>query len=41
MSGMHFGDYAADYLALAYGVDPNTAPLIDAFKQERDLKSSP
>jgi glucose/mannose-6-phosphate isomerase len=31
-----FGDYTAYYLAMAYGVDPSSAPAIDAFQAEMD-----
>ena len=31
---LHFGDYTAFYLAMAYGVDPSPVPAIEAFKKE-------
>lgn len=31
---LHFGDYVAFYLAMAYGVDPSPVPAIEAFKKE-------
>lgn len=33
-SCLHFGDYAAYYLAMAYGQNPSSAALFDAFKAE-------
>jgi len=33
-TGLHFGDYAAYYLALAYGVDPTPNPAIEQFMRE-------
>jgi glucose/mannose-6-phosphate isomerase len=33
-TALHFGDYAAYYLAMAYGVDPTPIPAIQDFKQE-------
>jgi len=33
---LHFGDYAAYYLAMAYGVDPTAIPAIEMFKAELD-----
>jgi len=31
---LHFGDYVAYYLSMAYGVDPSPVPAIESFKQE-------
>ena len=31
---LHFGDYTAYYLAMAYGVDPSPVPAIENFKRE-------
>jgi glucose/mannose-6-phosphate isomerase len=31
---LHYGDYVAYYLALAYGVDPAPSPAIDHFRQQ-------
>jgi glucose/mannose-6-phosphate isomerase len=31
---LHFGDYTAYYLAMAYGVDPTPVEAIESFKQE-------
>jgi glucose/mannose-6-phosphate isomerase len=31
---LHFGDYTAYYLAMAYGVDPTAIPAIEMFKSE-------
>jgi glucose/mannose-6-phosphate isomerase len=33
-SSLHFGDYTAYYLAMAYGVDPTPIPAIESFKKE-------
>jgi glucose/mannose-6-phosphate isomerase len=33
-SALHFGDYTAYYLAMAYGVDPTTIETIEALKAE-------
>jgi glucose/mannose-6-phosphate isomerase len=33
-TGLHFGDYTAYYLAVAYGVDPAPSPAIDQFMRE-------
>jgi glucose/mannose-6-phosphate isomerase len=33
-SVLHFGDFTAYYLAMAYGVDPTAIPAIDMFKSE-------
>jgi glucose/mannose-6-phosphate isomerase len=33
-SALHFGDYTAYYLAMAYGVDPTGIPAIEMFKEE-------
>ena len=30
---LHYGDYVAYYLAMAYGVDPTPVPVMDALKQ--------
>jgi glucose/mannose-6-phosphate isomerase len=30
---LHFGDYVAYYLAMAYGVDPTPVDAIEGFKQ--------
>ncbi len=38
-SCLHFGDYAAYYLAMAYGLDPSTSALFDAFKAEMNRNS--
>jgi len=32
LTALHFGDYAAYYLAMAYGVDPTPVPQIDELK---------
>jgi glucose/mannose-6-phosphate isomerase len=31
---LHFGDYTAYYLAMAYGVDPTPIDALQAFKKE-------
>jgi glucose/mannose-6-phosphate isomerase len=31
---LHYGDYTAFYLAMAYGIDPSPVPTIEAFKRE-------
>ena len=31
-SGLHFGDYMAFYLAMAYGVDPTPVEALESFK---------
>ena len=36
-TALHFGDYAAYYLAMAYGVDPTPVETIEGFKQEMAL----
>jgi glucose/mannose-6-phosphate isomerase len=33
-TGLHYGDYTAYYLAMAYGVDPTPIAAIEAFKEE-------
>jgi glucose/mannose-6-phosphate isomerase len=33
-TALHFGDYTAYYLAMAYGVDPTDIPSIEMFKEE-------
>lgn len=33
-AALHFGDYMAYYLAIAYGVDPTPVPVIEQFKAE-------
>jgi glucose/mannose-6-phosphate isomerase len=33
-TALHFGDYTAYYLAMAYGIDPTPVAAIEAFKQE-------
>jgi glucose/mannose-6-phosphate isomerase len=33
-TSLHFGDYTAFYLALAYGVDPSPVPQIDYLKEQ-------
>lgn len=33
-TALHFGDYSAYYLAMAYGVDPTPVEAIEGFKQE-------
>jgi glucose/mannose-6-phosphate isomerase len=33
-SALHFGDFTAYYLAMAYGVDPTGIPAIEMFKEE-------
>lgn len=33
-TALHFGDYTAYYLAMAYGVDPTPVEAIEGFKQE-------
>jgi glucose/mannose-6-phosphate isomerase len=33
-TALHFGDYTAYYLAMAYGVDPTPVEAIESFKQE-------
>jgi glucose/mannose-6-phosphate isomerase len=33
-TALHFGDYQAYYLAMAYGADPSQIPAIDALKKE-------
>jgi glucose/mannose-6-phosphate isomerase len=38
-SALHFGDYTAYYLAMAYGVDPTTIETIEALKVEMSSKS--
>lgn len=35
---LHFGDYCAYYLAMAYGVDPTPVPAIEAFKKELEAQ---
>ena len=40
LSILHFGDYAAYYLAMAYGIDPTADPIIEAFKHELDAQAS-
>jgi glucose/mannose-6-phosphate isomerase len=37
---LHFGDYTAYYLAMAYGVDPTPVETLQAFKKEMLAKSS-
>jgi len=34
LTSLHFGDYTAFYLAMAYGVDPSPVPQIDELKDE-------
>jgi glucose/mannose-6-phosphate isomerase len=36
-TALHFGDYTAYYLAMAYGVDPTPVETIEGFKQEMAL----
>jgi glucose/mannose-6-phosphate isomerase len=36
-TALHFGDYTAYYLAMAYGVDPTPVETIEGFKQEMSL----
>ena len=40
---LHYGDYAAYYLAIAYGVDPTPIQAIESLKEElrRGERSSP
>ncbi len=38
-TALHFGDYAAYYLAMAYGVDPTPIETIDSFKKEMQAAS--
>lgn len=38
-TALHFGDYTAYYLAMAYGVDPTPVAAIEAFKQEMAKKA--
>jgi len=38
-SALHFGDYTAYYLAMAYGVDPTTIEAIEALKLEMSATS--
>jgi glucose/mannose-6-phosphate isomerase len=33
-TSLHFGNYTAYYLALAYGIDPAPSPTIELFKRE-------
>ena len=33
-TSLHYGDYAAYYLAIANGVDPSPIPQIDYLKQQ-------
>jgi glucose/mannose-6-phosphate isomerase len=33
LTALHFGDYLAYYLAMAYGTDPNPLETVDAFKE--------
>jgi glucose/mannose-6-phosphate isomerase len=33
-TALHFGDYMAYYLAMAYGVDPTPVEAIESLKQE-------
>ncbi len=35
---LHFGDYTAFYLAMAYGADPSPVPAIEAFKKELEAE---
>jgi len=37
---LHFGDYTAFYLAMAYGVDPTPVAAIENFKQALKQASS-
>lgn len=39
-TALHFGDYLAYYLAMAYGVDPTPVEMIRDFKQELTLLGS-
>jgi glucose/mannose-6-phosphate isomerase len=34
LTALHYGDYAAYYLAMAYGVDPSPIPQIDYLKEQ-------
>ncbi|MDX1436512.1 MAG: bifunctional phosphoglucose/phosphomannose isomerase [Anaerolineales bacterium] len=38
-TGLHYGDYAAFYLAMAYGVDPTPIAAIEAFKEDMSTAS--
>lgn len=33
-TALHFGDYMAYYLAIAYGIDPTPVEMIEQFKVE-------
>jgi glucose/mannose-6-phosphate isomerase len=37
-TALHFGDYTAYYLAMAYGIDPTAIPTIEMLKN--DMASS-
>lgn len=39
-SVLHFGDYTAYYLAMAYGIDPTPVEIIEGFKQEMKAASN-
>jgi glucose/mannose-6-phosphate isomerase len=39
-TALHFGDYTAYYLAMAYGVDPTPIETIEAFKKEMQAASA-
>jgi glucose/mannose-6-phosphate isomerase len=38
-TALHFGDYTAYYLAMAYGVDPTPIQPIEAFKKELEAET--
>lgn len=39
-TGLHFGDYTAYYLAMAYGIDPTPVDPIETFKREMQAESA-
>ena len=39
LTTLHYGDYAAYYLAMCYGVDPGPAPQIDYLREELGKKA--
>jgi glucose/mannose-6-phosphate isomerase len=39
-TSLHFGDYIAYYLALAYGADPTPVPMLDTLKEEMSRNKS-
>jgi glucose/mannose-6-phosphate isomerase len=34
---LHFGDYTAYYLAMAYGIDPTTVEALESFKRDMEI----